>query len=161
MWVQVGWDTLHEEFARLLLRPNKKQKEEEDDIFDQLKMGVIEMCKTKHQWESKAEDSLVSALHSVCVLVLPLCVWGGGCVSVCHVCVCVCMCHVCVCECVCKAEDRFVSLFLSVGTGGLPVCVVVCVPTCVCVLWCVYMCTRLWYVCVYMCMFCFLYSSDG
>ena len=84
VWVQVGWDTLHEEFARLLLRPNKKQKGEEDDIFDQLKMGVIEMCKTRHQWESKAEDSLVSALLSLCASVcgcVPLCVCvcvGGG-----------------------------------------------------------------------------------
>ena len=110
VWVQVGWDTLHEEFAQLLLRPNKKQKGEEDDIFDQLKMGVIEMCKTRHQWESKAEDSLVSALHSLCVSV---CVcgrgWGGGSASVCLVCVggCLCQCVPCVCvymPCVCVCE---------------------------------------------------------
>ncbi|XP_070183367.1 dynamin-like GTPase OPA1, mitochondrial isoform X3 [Littorina saxatilis] len=55
--VEVGWDTLHEEFTKLLLK-NKKQKSEEDAIFDKLKMSVIETCKTKHQWESKAEDSL-------------------------------------------------------------------------------------------------------
>lgn len=112
VWVQVGWDTLHEEFARLLLRPNKKQKGEEDDIFDQLKMGVIEMCKTRHQWESKAEDSLVSALLSLCASVCHcVCVWeeGGGSASVCLVCVggCLCQCVPCVCVCamsVCVCE---------------------------------------------------------
>ena len=114
VWVQVGWDTLHEEFARLLLRPNKKQKGEEDDIFDQLKMGVIEMCKTRHQWESKAEDSLVSALLSLCASVchcVCVCVWeeGGGSASVCLVCVggCLCQCVPCVCVCamsVCVCE---------------------------------------------------------
>ncbi|KAK7501859.1 hypothetical protein BaRGS_00006945 [Batillaria attramentaria] len=55
--VEVGWDTLHDEFTKLLLR-GKKQKGDDDDIFDQLKAAVIETCKTKHQWEEKAEDSL-------------------------------------------------------------------------------------------------------
>nr|KAG5710097.1 hypothetical protein BaRGS_030173 [Batillaria attramentaria] len=60
--VEVGWDTLHDEFTKLLLR-GKKQKGDDDDIFDQLKAAVIETCKTKHQWEEKAEDSLDHKLH--------------------------------------------------------------------------------------------------
>ncbi|XP_076451675.1 dynamin-like GTPase OPA1, mitochondrial isoform X2 [Babylonia areolata] len=60
--VEVGWDTLHEEFSKLLLgnsnSSSKRSKGVEDDIFNKLKMNVIETCKTKHQWESKAEDSL-------------------------------------------------------------------------------------------------------
>ncbi|KAL8571100.1 hypothetical protein ACOMHN_010561 [Nucella lapillus] len=62
--VEVGWDTLHEEFSRLLMRSgssssgNKRGKGTDDNIFNQLKISVIETCKTKHQWESKAEDSL-------------------------------------------------------------------------------------------------------
>lgn len=55
---QVGWDTLHEEFSQLLLK-GKKKLGEDDEIFDKLKMAVIETCKTRHQWENKAEDSLV------------------------------------------------------------------------------------------------------
>lgn len=54
--VEVGWDTLHEEFSSLLL--HQKKKGDDDDIFDKLKMSVLETCKRKHQWESKAEDSL-------------------------------------------------------------------------------------------------------
>lgn len=60
--VEVGWDTLHEEFSKLLMgngnNSNKRGKAADDDIFNKLKMSVIETCKTKHQWESKAEDSL-------------------------------------------------------------------------------------------------------
>jgi hypothetical protein len=59
--VQVGWDTLHEEFSQLLLK-KKPKGGEDDDIFDQLKTAVLDTCKTKHQWESKAEDSLVCRL---------------------------------------------------------------------------------------------------
>ncbi|XP_025080779.1 dynamin-like 120 kDa protein, mitochondrial isoform X2 [Pomacea canaliculata] len=55
--VEVGWDTLHEEFSQLLLK-GKKKLGEDDEIFDKLKMAVIETCKTRHQWENKAEDSL-------------------------------------------------------------------------------------------------------
>ena len=64
--LQVGWDTLHEEFSQLLLGGNNSKKHkgnDEDDIFNKLKMSVIETSKTKHQWESKAEDSLVSCYY--------------------------------------------------------------------------------------------------
>ena len=89
-----------------------------------------------------------------------VCVWeeGGGSASVCLVCVggclcqcvpCVCVYVPCLCVCVSKAEDRFVSMLhtvslsLSVGTGGLPVCVVVCAYMCICPAVCVYVCTCL------------------
>lgn len=58
----MGWDTLHEEFSQLLLK-GKKKLGEDDEIFDKLKMAVIETCKTRHQWENKAEDSLVKLCY--------------------------------------------------------------------------------------------------
>lgn len=36
-----------------------KKNKGHDEIFDQLKVAVIEASKNKHQWDSKAEDSLV------------------------------------------------------------------------------------------------------
>ncbi|XP_052082201.1 dynamin-like 120 kDa protein, mitochondrial isoform X2 [Mytilus californianus] len=54
--VEVGWDTLHDEFQRIV-EEDKKGKDH-DEIFDQLKLAVVATSKAKHHWESKAEDSL-------------------------------------------------------------------------------------------------------
>ncbi|KAK3104830.1 hypothetical protein FSP39_011133 [Pinctada imbricata] len=54
--VEVGWDTLHDEFLKFVER-DKKSKHH-DELFDQLKLAVIEASKNKHQWDNKAEDSL-------------------------------------------------------------------------------------------------------
>ena len=57
-FLQIGWDTLHEQFAALL--EQCKKSKDYDEVFDQLKAAVIQMAKNKHAWETKAEDSLVS-----------------------------------------------------------------------------------------------------
>ncbi|CAG2227720.1 OPA1 [Mytilus edulis] len=54
--VEVGWDTLHDEFQRIV--EEDKKRKDHDEIFDQLKVAVVATSKAKHQWESKAEDSL-------------------------------------------------------------------------------------------------------
>nr|XP_022342606.1 dynamin-like 120 kDa protein, mitochondrial isoform X1 [Crassostrea virginica] len=54
--VEVGWDTLHDEFLKIVEKDKKNKGH--DEIFDQLKVAVIEASKNKHQWDSKAEDSL-------------------------------------------------------------------------------------------------------
>ena len=59
MILQVGWDALHEEFQKIVEKDKKRK--DHDEIFDQLKLAVIAASKAKHQWESKAEDSLVIA----------------------------------------------------------------------------------------------------
>ncbi|VDI38298.1 Hypothetical predicted protein [Mytilus galloprovincialis] len=54
---RVGWDTLHDEFQRII--EEDKKRKDHDEIFDQLKVAVVATSKAKHQWESKAEDSLL------------------------------------------------------------------------------------------------------
>ncbi|XP_021372527.1 dynamin-like 120 kDa protein, mitochondrial isoform X2 [Mizuhopecten yessoensis] len=54
--VEVGWDTLHDEFLKFVERDKKSKSHEE--LFDKLKQTVIETSKSKHMWDSKAEDSL-------------------------------------------------------------------------------------------------------
>ncbi|KAK3583404.1 hypothetical protein CHS0354_040370 [Potamilus streckersoni] len=54
--VEVGWDTLHEQFSKFV-EQDKKSKTH-DEIFDNLKAAVIEISRSKHNWDSKAEDSL-------------------------------------------------------------------------------------------------------
>ncbi|XP_035828627.1 dynamin-like 120 kDa protein, mitochondrial isoform X2 [Aplysia californica] len=54
--VEIGWDTLHEQFSALL--EQCKKSKEYDEVFDSLKAAVIQMAKDKHAWETKAEDSL-------------------------------------------------------------------------------------------------------
>ncbi|CAG5123466.1 unnamed protein product, partial [Candidula unifasciata] len=54
--VEIGWDTLHEEFTQLL--ESHKKSKDYDEVFDNLKAAVVQMSKLKHHWESKAEDSL-------------------------------------------------------------------------------------------------------
>ena len=57
---QVGWDVLHQEFANLAEKDKKKNPSEHDEVFNRLKLAVIEASKSTHNWESKAEESLVS-----------------------------------------------------------------------------------------------------
>ncbi|XP_067659659.1 dynamin-like GTPase OPA1, mitochondrial isoform X2 [Haliotis asinina] len=54
--VEVGWETLHEEFEKLVGRD--QDKKHHDDIFNQLKSAVIEGSKERHKWDEKAEQSL-------------------------------------------------------------------------------------------------------
>ena len=56
--LQVGWDTLHEEFANLVEK--EKKSKQHDEIFDKLKLAVIDYSKSTHNWDGKAEASLVS-----------------------------------------------------------------------------------------------------
>jgi len=54
--VEVGWETLKEEF--LLLMERAKKGKEHDDIFDQLKAAVVETAMNRHLWEDKASEML-------------------------------------------------------------------------------------------------------
>lgn len=54
--VKVGWNTLHEEFGKLMDREDSLK--EHDNIFDQLKLAVKDACMKRHEWDSKAEESL-------------------------------------------------------------------------------------------------------
>jgi len=54
--VEVGWETLQEEFDKLMTRA--KQSKDHDDIFDQLKASVVETAINRHQWEDKASTML-------------------------------------------------------------------------------------------------------
>ncbi|GFS27921.1 dynamin-like 120 kDa protein, mitochondrial [Elysia marginata] len=54
--VEIGWDTLHEQFGALL-EQSKKHKDY-DELYDPLKAAVVQMTRNKHNWEGKAEDSL-------------------------------------------------------------------------------------------------------
>ena len=60
---QVGWDTLHDEFLKFVEKDRKSK--DHDELFDKLKLAVIEASKNKHQWDSKAEDSLVCSLKLI------------------------------------------------------------------------------------------------
>jgi len=54
--IEVGWETLQEEFHKLMARA--KSGRDHDDIFDNLKSAVVEMAMDKHMWEDKAADML-------------------------------------------------------------------------------------------------------
>ncbi|XP_023335383.1 dynamin-like 120 kDa protein, mitochondrial [Eurytemora carolleeae] len=54
--VEVGWETLKEEFLKLMERAKKGR--EHDDIFDQLKAAVVETAMNRHMWEDKASEML-------------------------------------------------------------------------------------------------------
>lgn len=54
--VEVGWETLQEEFHKLMERAKKGK--EHDDIFDQLKAAVVETAMNRHMWEDKASEML-------------------------------------------------------------------------------------------------------
>ena len=54
---QIGRDTLEDEFTNMLERD--KTKKGRDEILDGLKSAVKEEGMKKHEWDEKAEDSLV------------------------------------------------------------------------------------------------------
>lgn len=54
--VEVGWDTLQEEFCKILNK--SKASKDHDDIFDNLKDSVISEAIRQHHWEVKAADML-------------------------------------------------------------------------------------------------------
>jgi optic atrophy protein 1 len=53
---QVGWETLKDEFSKML-EEDRKQKGH-DDIFDSLKEAVKDTSLDQHQWDTKAQESL-------------------------------------------------------------------------------------------------------
>lgn len=48
--VEAGWETLQEEFKKLIYRKSEK---DHDDMFDNLKKAVVEEVLKRHRWESK------------------------------------------------------------------------------------------------------------
>lgn len=54
--VEVGWETLQEEFLDLMDKARKSP--DHDDIFDNLKSAVIDEAIKRHSWEDKAIDVL-------------------------------------------------------------------------------------------------------
>merc|ERR1719273_1695077 len=54
--VEVGWETLQEEFLRLMNR--SKKAKDHDDIFDNLKTAVVDEAMHKHMWEEKGAEML-------------------------------------------------------------------------------------------------------
>lgn len=56
--VAIGHRVLLEEFQNLIDRELKKASH--DPIADDLKTHVVDACRTRHQWDAKALDSLVS-----------------------------------------------------------------------------------------------------
>ena len=54
--VEVGWETLKQEFMNLM---NKSKKaKDHDDIFDSLKSSVIDEAMHRHMWEDKGAEML-------------------------------------------------------------------------------------------------------
>lgn len=51
MSVEAGWETLQQEFRKLIER-NKSVKDH-DDIFDDLKTAVLDEVLKRHKWEEK------------------------------------------------------------------------------------------------------------
>ena len=60
MSVEAGWETLQEEFKKLIYR----KSENHDEMFDNLKAAVVEEVLKKHQWESKVG---IFYLHEILV----------------------------------------------------------------------------------------------
>lgn len=58
--LQVGWQTLQEEFNKLL--EHGRTERDHDALFDELKTAVRDESMKQHKWDDKAEDSLVSAI---------------------------------------------------------------------------------------------------
>ena len=54
--MEVGWETLKEEFLKLMNR--SKKAKDHDDIFDNLKMAVVDDAMHKHMWEEKGAEML-------------------------------------------------------------------------------------------------------
>ena len=75
--VQIGKSTLEDQFTALLERD--QQKKGRDVIFDELKKAIKEESMKKHEWDDKAENSLVRisvknlwALRSLKMFISPL-----------------------------------------------------------------------------------------
>ena len=49
--VEVGWETLEQEFRKLI--DDAKNSKDHDDIFDNLKAAVVNEAMSRHQWEDK------------------------------------------------------------------------------------------------------------
>ena len=60
-YIVVCFRLLQEQFSLLLNPKDAKHKKEEEDIFAQLKRAVLDESMQKHNWDPKAETSLVSA----------------------------------------------------------------------------------------------------
>ncbi|XP_072035958.1 dynamin-like GTPase OPA1, mitochondrial isoform X2 [Amphiura filiformis] len=54
--VEVGWETLLEEFSRLV--DKDKQKRDHDNLFDDLKSAVKQESINRHKWQESAADGL-------------------------------------------------------------------------------------------------------
>ena len=46
-----------------MLDRDRQKAKDRDDIFDKLKSAVKDESMQKHEWDEKAEESLVSGLH--------------------------------------------------------------------------------------------------
>ena len=55
--VDIGHQVLLDEFQGLIEREQKSRSY--DPIANDLKMQVVQACRTRHQWDTKALDSLV------------------------------------------------------------------------------------------------------
>ncbi len=66
LWLQIGRETLEEEFTKMLDRD--KENKERDQMFDKLKSAVKEESMHKHEWDEKAEESLVCNMIIGCYL---------------------------------------------------------------------------------------------
>lgn len=60
--VEIGHHVLLDEFQSLIEREQKTRSH--DPITDDLKMQVLHACRTRHQWDAKALDSLVRITRS-------------------------------------------------------------------------------------------------
>lgn len=58
MLVQVGWETLRDEFTKMLEQDCHQKGH--DGIFDDLKFAVKDASLELHKWDEKAQESLVS-----------------------------------------------------------------------------------------------------
>jgi hypothetical protein len=59
--VEIGHQVLLNEFESLIEREQKSRSN--DPITNDLKMQVVQACRTRHQWDAKALDSLVLIIN--------------------------------------------------------------------------------------------------
>lgn len=81
--VEAGWETLQQEFRKLI--ESTKMQNDHDDIFDDLKMAVLNEVIRRHKWEEKVNMSFRS-FHVLNVSKDPICISfslivGFGCVT--------------------------------------------------------------------------------
>lgn len=58
--VDVGTKALMQEFEKFVTKDQAKKNH--DNLLDELKLTIIEGASSKHQWDTKAMDSLVKSL---------------------------------------------------------------------------------------------------